>query len=130
MTEMNEIDWIAFGVALIFGPVIFAALTFWAYYIPVIALLLGGPVYLLFGTPLLIWYLHRFTPKVWQISLLALASLGLLVPFAVIFSLVTGMRNPFDMMRFYLFFGVFFAPLWGYCFAHLYICLARNFARN
>ena len=56
--QRNLIGPVAFFVALIGGPLLVTAATLWLV-IPVFALMLGGPLYLAIGTPLLLWHLGR-----------------------------------------------------------------------
>lgn len=54
-TEIPLLDPVAFFIALIAGPIVFTLLTFWIFYIPAIALVVGGVPYLVIGTPLLLY---------------------------------------------------------------------------
>ena len=80
MTENNEtfgsrpVDVLDLCLALVGGPVLVTAAFFWVYFIPVVALFLGGPVWLLVGSPVLFWYLRRFPPGVVGIAILALVT--------------------------------------------------------
>jgi hypothetical protein len=45
---------VAFAMALVAAPILVTLCTFWIAFIPVFALIFGGPVYLLAGTPVLL----------------------------------------------------------------------------
>ena len=54
-TEINPLNIGAFVLAMIGGPLIVTALTFWMAFIPVFALVFGGIPFLLIGTPMALW---------------------------------------------------------------------------
>ena len=51
------IDPVAFFIALFGAPLLVALLGFWAFFIPIFALVFGGPIYLLLATPALLIHL-------------------------------------------------------------------------
>jgi len=125
MTEIKEntlrqIAWVPFFGALIAAPLLITALTFWFTIIPYFALIMGGPIYLLFGTPLLIWHLRRNPPRVLPIILLALISLLGLVPIALIIWGITGDDSVMEALLAFMIYGAGFATLWSATFALIY----------
>ena len=121
------IDPVAFFVALIGGPLIFTGMTLWAFFIPVAALLFGGPAYLIVGTPLLLWYLrHNYgAPN----ALAALAFKVMLFAFfvAMIIAAITGDEQLFGIGLWFTGFGMIFGPAWAYFFGILYQRMRRDF---
>jgi ABC-type transport system involved in multi-copper enzyme maturation permease subunit len=121
------IDPVAFFIALIGGPLLVTALSFWMLFIPVFALAFGGPVYLIVGTPVLLWYLrnHDGTPSdLGILGIQAMGVLGLLLPLIAAFAddedfLATGLI--------FVGFGMIFAAAWAYCFGWIYQQLRRDF---
>jgi len=121
------IDPAAFFLALIGGPILFTLLSFWMFFIPVAALLLGGLPYLIFGTPVLLFYLSRHPAKPLALAALALLTLfGLSICLSVT-AMITNDDNTADMALIVLIFGTLFAPSWAVCFGVLYNKLCRDF---
>lgn len=121
------VDPVAFFVALIGGPLMVTLATCWILFIPVIALGLGGPVYLILGTPLLLVHLRRSAGDSGDIILLAFLANLSLFPLAVVANLL---GDPWDLSEgilLYGAFGVIFAPAWGAGFGYLYNRLRRDF---
>jgi hypothetical protein len=54
-TEIQPLNIGAFVLAMIGGPLLVTAFTFWVMFIPVFALVLGGLPYLVIGTPMALW---------------------------------------------------------------------------
>ncbi|MGJ8615317.1 MAG: hypothetical protein ACSHWS_00665 [Sulfitobacter sp.] len=125
MTEIKEntarqIPWVPFLSALIAAPLLITALTFWITIIPYFALIMGGPIYLLFGTPILIWHLRRHPPRVLPIVLLALISLLGLIPIALIIWAITGDDSVMEALLAFLIYGAGFAAIWSATFVLIY----------
>jgi len=121
------IDPVAFFVALIGGPLMFTALSFWALFIPVFALALGGPVYLLIGMPVLLWYLRHYDCDAGDLAFLALVVMLLcLIPLAAV-AVISGDGEIFGAGFAYLGFGMIFGPAWAYFFGWIYTRLRRDF---
>ncbi|MEM8578201.1 MAG: hypothetical protein AAGF60_10145 [Pseudomonadota bacterium] len=70
------VDPVAFFIALIGAPLLVTLASFWLFLIPVFALVLGGPIYLILGTPLLLFHLRRDEGK--SDSIVALAMMTVL----------------------------------------------------
>jgi len=126
------IDPVAFFIALIGGPLLFTAATFWLALIPVFALALGAIPYLVVGIPVLLLHLRRHPPEVDRISTTALKA------FLVLWATVCAgawLRNmsavdAVDLAALagiILIFGSVFSLCWGACFGWLYRALARDF---
>ena len=113
------VDIIAFFAALIAAPLLVTVLGF-ILVVPVFALILGAPVYLIVGTPLLLWHLTRRPARVGDIACLAFAADLLLVIFAFGLTHFAPQGTIDDSIPFLLAFGLIFAPLWGATFAYLY----------
>ncbi|WP_156026105.1 hypothetical protein [Sulfitobacter sp. 20_GPM-1509m] len=123
------IDPVAFFIALFGAPLLVALLGFWALFIPVFALVFGGPIYLLLATPALLIHLRFRDGDTGGIITLAFTIVigtaaagwvyGLLVPDsdAAIFAL------------FYGGFGLVLGPLWGWAFGWIYNRLRSDFSR-
>ncbi len=123
--EVYVIDPVAFFLALFGAPLAVAVGGFWALGIPVFALVMGGPVYLALGTPVLLWHLGRHPPETGRIAGLALATH--LAASAVALCCVAVLEGP-DAARglaVLVGFGVVFALAWGAVFAIFY----RKFRR-
>lgn len=120
------IDPVAFFIALIGGPLIITAMTFWVFLVPVFALVLGGPVYLVIGTPLLLWTLRYREPKPDEIAVLAFRSTFGLCAVIVIYALITSKPEILTGLPFFGAFSLIFAPLWGNQFCKIYLKLRRD----
>lgn len=121
------IDPVAFFAALIAAPLLVTLLTAWLLFIPVFALILGGPAYLVVGTPVLLWYLRRndgdpndlgFVAFILMlVFLVPICALGVILKEPQLISLGLG----------YLGFGMIFGPAWAYVFGRLYQKFRRGF---
>lgn len=141
MTEISEknqhqIPWKQFSAALISAPLLITAVTFpfsfvpqigFIAAIPYLALIMGGPVYLVFGTPILIWHLRRYPPNLLPIMLLSVISLVGLVPIALIIWAVTADNSVMAVLLGYLTYGAVFAAIWSATFTLIYKWLIRKF---
>ena len=124
MTEITEykvappFDIIAFTAALICAPLVVTALTF-VTVIPVFALIVGAPLYLVVGTPTLLWMVGRYPPR---FAPYALAGLGAIFALMVLMWLLDLARPDLQASGFFGFLvaGAVFAPLWAGTFAPLY----------
>lgn len=121
------IDPVAFFGALILAPLLVAMLTFWIFFIPVFALLFGGPVYLVIGLPLLLWYLRRNDGDPVELSWLGfkINAAGLLLGLALIG--LTRNEDIYGVTLFTFGFGMIFGPAWAYAFGRLYRFMRRDF---
>ena len=113
---MLPLDPIAFFAALILAPFIVTLMTFYLL-VPIAALIFGLPIYLAFGTPVLLWMVGR-KPPVFAVYAWAglLADLGLVY---LSFALATW-SEAFEKLGTIAVMGLIFAPLWAGCFAWLY----------
>jgi hypothetical protein len=125
--ERHIIDLVMFFIALVLAPLIVTALTFWIFLVPVVALAMGGPVYLLLGIPLLLWWLSRKPPKPNEIAWLAFCANLAVASGPYAFMALTGAAEPEFLALLYLIFGCIFAPLWAWTFGKLYLSLRRPF---
>ncbi len=126
--ERHLVDPVAFGLAMIGGPLLTAILGAPALLIPSFATLLGGPIYLLIGVPVMLIALRRrpLEPGGW--ALLALTThLSLFTPIFLLAWLADG---NFDGTSMFLFFGSVFAPIWGAVSGAIYHRLERSFFKQ
>lgn len=120
------IDPVAFFLALVGGPLIMTLVSCWMI-IPIFALFLGAPAYLIMGTPILLLYLRRNEGNTGDIAFLAFCTNLLLLPIGLVLEWA---GDPWDMVdgaAGYIAFGMIFAPFWGAGFGILYNRLRRDF---
>ena len=127
ITERHIIDPVAFFGALILAPILVTALTFWALYIPVAALIFGGPFYLVLGTPVLLWHLSRNAPNATDIAGLAMATVAIAIACLAAFLMLSGQRDATPIVLYAAIPSLIFAPVWGGTFGWLYIRMRRDF---
>lgn len=121
------IDPVAFFAALIGGPLIFTALTFAIFLIPVAALFFGGPVYLVIGTPLLLWYLRGNDGDPSALAVLAFKVMFFALILVAVIAAITGDETVFGVGLWFTGFGMIFGPAWAYFFGLVYQKLRRDF---
>ena len=121
------IDPVAFFAALILGPLMFTGLSFWIFFIPIAALIFGGPVYLLIGTPLLLWYLRRHDGDPVDLSYLAFKVVAFAMMLGFVLATMTANNDVQGLTLFFTGFGIFFGPAWAYSFGKVYQRLRRDF---
>jgi hypothetical protein len=125
MTVRNEItlpfDPVAFAGALIGAPLL-ATLMSCFLIVPLFALFFGAPVYLILGTPVLLWMVGRFAPTIPRFALAGfIANLLLLLALLaaenwVPATIELGFRDSYV----FALFGLLFGPFWAGTFAALY----------
>lgn len=114
------IDPVAFALALVLAPIVVAVLGFWALLIPVAALVFGGPLYLVVGTPILLIYLHYRVGSVQDCMLMAFATMLVGVGALWLWRQITMPSVDISSHLIFASFGVFFGPVWAATFARLY----------
>jgi hypothetical protein len=119
-----DFRWPRFLVAFIAAPLLITLLTFWLY-IPIYALIFGGPLYLIAGLPIAAWYLQRHNNGWVQLILLALICQLLQIPIFFGIAWTSGDWNMLQALSTFLVFGAIFAVLWTGTFLILYALLAR-----
>lgn len=120
------VDPVAFFVALVAGPLAVTAATFWLV-VPVFALGLGAPFYVLLGAPLMAWHMRYHRPNPRRFAMLGLlANLGTPVLLMAYAALIDDIYLK-DMWLFFFGFGMIFAPAWCSTFAVIYRRLERPF---
>ena len=125
--EHHLIDPVGFFVALIGAPVLVTLASFWLLMIPVAALFMGGPIFLVTATPVLLWWLGRHEPDAAPIAGLGfVANLGV-TALIYLAGLRAGQSDASNLAMIYLIFGSVFAPVWSAVFAWLYRWLRRPF---
>lgn len=128
MTEETEIkvppfDPVAFVAALVLAPVAVTLITCITV-IPVFALVVGGPVYLIVGTPTLLWMVGRYPPKFSTYALAGVLGIFALMGLAGGYHLARPDQGASQLLAILLW-GVVFAPLWAGIFAPIYRRLNR-----
>ncbi len=123
-----------FTLALILSPILVAALTYplglllgsFLFAIPTFAVMIGGPLYLVLGTPILLIYLkHRHCNAVETAGLAALTIAVLML----VDSAARGLHGQTGFLH-YLQFGLIMAPIWGGAFGLIYTYLTRHRAKS
>lgn len=125
--ERHIIDPVMFFIAIVMAPLIVTALTFWLLLVPVVALFMGGPFYLLIGIPLMLWWLSRHAPHPGEIAWLGFVANLVICAGIYVFSALTRAYDAEGMALLYLFFGSVFGPVWAWAFAKLYVKYRRPF---
>lgn len=122
------VDPTAFMLAMVGGPLIVGVLGAPALLIPSIAALLGGPIYLAIGTPVMLFYMRRnqVTPSTWA----WLAFVTHIALFAPIFLFTVLTKGNHEGPSLFFCFGAFFAPLWGAVSGTIYGKFERNFYKQ
>lgn len=123
--ERYAIDPVAFFLALLGGPILFTLATFWLFFIPVAALILGGLPYLMIGTPVLLIYLSRRPAAPAPLAGLAMAVVGMLSAVLVSAVALSGDREAIAPVLGMLVFCIVFAGCWAASFGSLYRALVR-----
>ena len=121
--------WVRFLAAFIAAPLIVTALTYWAM-VPVFALMLGGPLYLVAGLPLAAWYLRRHPFRVLPVLALGQACQWLQVPVFLAASWLREDPGMLEALPAFLGMGALFAFLWTGTFIALYRLLAPRGPRT
>lgn len=125
--ERHLIDPVMFFVAMVLAPLLVTALTFWIFFVPVVALVMGGPFYLIVGIPLMLWWLSRNPPAAGEIAWIGFVANLVIVAGLYLWLLATGARETEGLPLLYLIFGSIFAPIWAWAFGKLYLRLRRPF---
>jgi len=99
---------------------VISGLTVWLGYITYFSLLFGLPVYVMFGLPLMIWYLRRNPPHFLPIILLGLSAVLGMIPLGMVMAAWAGEWGALEALPFFLGFGAIYAVLWSGTFALLY----------
>ena len=125
--DRHLVDPVAFFIAMIGGPELVGLVGFPTFVFP-IATVMGGPVYLIVGIPVMLICMarRRVTPYDWA----WLALLTHLAVFLPIFLVAVLTKGNVDGSSLYLVFGCFFAPLWGGISGVLYAALERDFYKQ
>jgi hypothetical protein len=118
-------DPIAFVFALVLSPLVVAVAGCWLFF-PVAAVVVGGPIYLLVGTPILLWLVTRVAPEFDRFAGVGLlANVGLFALTTLLFPFV---NSPVPAGGLFIgLWGFVFAPLWAGTFAVLYRKLYRPY---
>ncbi len=140
ITDKNKIHWPAFTVALFMGPVLvtlilaviggvissFSEFGGILVLIAVFSLMLGGPVYLAFGTPALVVLLQNGFDGYVPIAMAAFTVNALLWALQFALFTATGLASFDGMANGVMAYGLIFAPLWGAGFAIVYAQLTKH----
>jgi hypothetical protein len=125
--DRHLVDPVAFFIAMIGGPGLVGLIGFPTFVFP-LATVMGGPVYLIVGIPVMLIYMarHKVTPYDWA----WLALVTHLAVFLPIFLVAVLTKGNVDGSSLYLIFGCFFAPVWGGISGFLYAVLERDFYKQ
>ena len=121
------IDPVAFFLALVGGPLLFTFLSFWFLFIPVFALVLGAPAYLIIGTPLLLWHLRHHHGDPDDLAWLAFKAIALGLFGVMALAALTQNGDLFGAGMVFGGFAAIFGPAWAYFFGRVYARLRRDF---
>lgn len=144
MTEMNGIlgqglwmpkprrarylvDPVAFSVALIGGPLFVTAVSFWLLFIPVLALIIGGPFYVLVGGPMVLAHLHRHRGSQSSIIWLACRTIIIVSILGMLACVLAGHPDAVYAIILLSFPAMIFGFLWAWAFGWIYFNLRRAF---
>ncbi|MEO0774392.1 MAG: hypothetical protein AAFZ04_14580 [Pseudomonadota bacterium] len=119
------IDPRAFILALVSAPLIIGLLFFWLL-VPAVAVVMGGPFYLLTATPVMLWWLGRHQPNFLTAAILGFLSNLAVVGVIYLLHLTEVDRGYHDVARIYFIFGSVMAPIWAGTFALLYQSWRRD----
>lgn len=123
MTDKVEVletfDPMAFVLALIGAPILVAVFGFWLLLIPVFAVVFGGPVYLVFGTPVFLWMVTRYPPDARIYAFAGFLLQSFLIAVLVGYMEIADQWHLDEVFELSLF-GLAFAPVWAAVFAKLY----------
>ena len=108
----------AFVLALICAPVL-VTLILGIFIVPLFALVFGGPLYLIVGTPTLLWMVGRYPPDAARFALAGIGSIFVMMALAGVLDVVRPDLGADGVFAF-LIVGAIFAPLWAGTFAPLY----------
>ncbi|MEL0438245.1 hypothetical protein [Phycobacter sp. K97] len=127
VAKRHLVDPVAFFIAMIAGPGVIGLLGWSTLFIQA-ATLLGGPVYLVVGIPVMLVYMrrHRVAPYDW-VWLALLAHVAVFLPLTLLGAASGGRTGGLEI---FLIFGCFFAPLWGGISGVLYAALERDFYKQ
>ncbi len=118
--ERYALDPVAFAKALILAPLTVAAFGFWVFLIPVFAVVFGGPVYLVLGTPILMIYLHFSKGSAKGAGVLAFVTVVVASAFLMLAHLMLDLFRHPDGLLIWIGCALVIAPIWGMTFGKLY----------
>lgn len=116
-TQRHDIRWPAFCCALICAPLVVAFFGAWAV-IPIAAVAIGTPTYLLFGAPVFYVTVRRVGDN--PAMLMAAGLIAHLVSYPAVLLYFGPDGRGLDSVELIFRMGLFFAPLWGLVFGLLY----------
>lgn len=121
------IDPVAFGAALIAAPLMVAALGFWFLLIPVAALIMGGPLYLAFFTPVMLIRARRNEVTAADAGMVAVLTNAAVSGAITLLFMLNGAGDAGSILILYLGFGSVFSLIWGGLFGRLYTKWKRDY---
>lgn len=125
----HQVDHSALILAAVGGPLMVALLGFPIFLIPVFALFLGGPLYLIIGIPVMMYVLRHHEARPGIFANAALCATLALCALCTLFFVLTGFPFPEEekgLLVMYAFFSFIFAPLWGSTSGWIYTCWRRE----
>ena len=115
-----RIDALPFLAGFVGGPLLFTLCTFWIAYIPVYALMLGGPVYAIVGLPVALIHLRHNPGTTSAMMNLAIKSLLIISAPLALISLAAGGLTGLGALVMILAVSILFALGWAGCAAAIY----------
>jgi len=106
---------------------LFTLFSFWVFFVPVFALVLGGPAYLVIGTPLLLWHLRHYHGNPDDLAWLAFKAVAIGAVGVITVAALTENDDLIGGSIVFSGFAAFFGPVWAYSFGRVYARLRRNF---
>lgn len=122
------VDPVAFALAIVGGPLAVATIGAPLLAIPVMAVVFGGPLYLLIGIPVLLVDMRRNPVTSGRWAMLAFTSFILLCQPMYFFTALTDTNQ--SIPGFFLIFGSVFAPIWGAVSGYIYGRFERDFYKQ
>lgn len=120
----HAIDPVALTAAIVGGPLIVTLATFYLV-VPAAALLLGGPIYVAVGTPMILIWFARRKIRASAVAVLAMCTNAALSGAALLILSVLGDPTRAGWAEVYLWMGTCFAGIWGHVTGLLYARLCR-----
>ncbi|SLN53788.1 hypothetical protein [Pseudooctadecabacter jejudonensis] len=118
------VDPTAFFLAVIGAPLLVTLATFWLV-VPPFALVMGGPVYLIFAIPVLLWDIPRHEPTFARLAWLGFGAAMVVAALMALFGRILPASGLDQAAALYAIMGAIIGPLWGGFAAPLYLKFRR-----
>lgn len=124
-SDFHDISALRFWAAFLLAPVIFTAVTFWAV-IPIFALVLGGPFYVVMGGPVAWWVARRHGVSSLAMLIAAGLTVAAILPLSALATAMTGDPDYLDMGFVLAIWGPPFGLFWTAIFIALYSQFSKS----